>query len=164
MCAAIANFRRAAGVEFRCPLRAGSGLSVAGFRRVMTMPEISGKMRLDKWLWAARFFKTRALAATAVDGGKVQLDGQRAKPAREVKTGALISIRRTDDELELRVRALSQQRRGAPEAALLYEETEASRARRKAAAMSGQAAAARRERGAGRPTKRQRRELERFFG
>jgi ribosome-associated heat shock protein Hsp15 len=120
------------------------------------------KCRLDKWLWAARFFKTRSLAADAVDGGKVRVDGDRAKPAKEVKIGTLINIRNKDFELECEVTGLSNIRRGAPEAALLYAETEASNQKRENAKITREADHAVRERGAGRPTKRQLRDIKRF--
>ena len=120
------------------------------------------KCRLDKWLWAARFFKARSLAIDAIDSGKVRVDGDRVKPAKEVRLGALIHIRNKDFEIEVLVRGLSIQRKGAPEAALLYEETESSRARRAEAAITQENDHARRERGAGRPTKRQRREIKGF--
>jgi len=120
------------------------------------------KCRLDKWLWAARFFKTRSLAAEAVDSGKVRVDSDRAKPAKEVKIGASIHIRTKDFEIEVRVRGLSNQRRGAPEAVLLYEETESSRAMLEEAAVTREKDHAQRERGTGRPTKRQRREIKGF--
>ena len=122
------------------------------------------KFRLDKWLWAARFFKTRALAADAVDSGKVHVDGQRAKTAKEVRIGMKLQIRRGGEELEVVVRGLSIQRRGAPEAALLYEETEESRQRREDAKVTGLADHAQRERGMGRPTKRNLRAIRRFIG
>lgn len=122
------------------------------------------KCRLDKWLWAARFFKTRSLAADAVDGGKVRVDGDRAKPAKEVKTGMLIYIRNKDFELEIEVTGLSNIRRGAPEAALLYVETLASKAKRENAKVTREADHAIRERGAGRPTKRQLRDIKKFTG
>jgi len=120
------------------------------------------KCRLDKWLWAARFFKTRSIAADAVDSGKVRVDSDRVKPAKEVKIGASVHIRTKDFEIEVLVRALSNQRRGAPEAQLLYEETESSRARRAEVAVTRENDHAQRERGAGRPTKRQRREIKGF--
>lgn len=126
--------------------------------------EADGKCRLDKWLWAARFFKTRSLATDAIDSGKVHVDGDRVKPAKEVKLGARIRIRNKDMEIELTVTALSVQRRGAPEAALLYTETEESRARRQDAAVTREADHGKRERGAGRPTKRQQRDIKRFTG
>ncbi len=126
--------------------------------------EADGKCRLDKWLWAARFFKTRSLATDAIDSGKVHLDGDRVKPAKEVKVGARIRIRNKDMEIELTVTALSVQRRGAPEAALLYAETEESRAKRQEASITREADHGKRERGAGRPTKRQQRDIKRFTG
>lgn len=121
-----------------------------------------GKVRIDKWLWAARFFKTRGLAADAIDGGKIRYDGERPKPAKEVKLGAVLRITRPDGEWEVIVRGLSSQRRGAPEAALLYEETEQSRQRREHAALTHEADHAMRDRGTGRPTKRDRRLIKRF--
>lgn len=120
--------------------------------------------RIDKWLWAARFFKTRSLAADAVESGKVQMDGVRAKPSREVRIGQVIYIRTKDFEIELTVQALSNQRRGAPEAALLYAETEASIQRREEAKATQAADHAKRDRGLGRPTKRQLRDIKRFTG
>lgn len=125
-------------------------------------PPEKEKCRLDKWLWAARFFKTRSLAADAAESGKVQLDGERAKPAKDVRVGMLVHIRTRDFEIEVRVCALSSQRRGAPEAQLLYEETESSRQRRADLAVTRTDDHARRERGSGRPTKRQRREIKGF--
>ncbi|MBU3735990.1 MAG: RNA-binding S4 domain-containing protein [Methylobacterium sp.] len=128
------------------------------------MPETADKIRLDKWLWAARFFKTRSLAADAVDSGKVHVDGDRAKPAREVKLGQVMRIRRGQEEIEVVVRGLSGQRRGAPEAALLFEETEASRLKREDAALTRENAFGQRDRGMGRPTKRQLRDIKKFTG
>ncbi len=122
------------------------------------------KCRLDKWLWAARFFKTRSVAADAVDSGKVRVDGDRAKPAKEVKVGMLVNIRNKDVEIECEVSGLSNIRRGAPEAALLYTETEASKTKRENAKVTREADHAVRERGAGRPTKRQLREIKKFTG
>lgn len=84
----------------------------------------NSKIRLDKWLWAARFFKTRALAKKAVEGGKVHYDGQRSKCSKVVEIGALLKIRQGWDERVVEIIALSEQRRGAPEAALLYTETQ----------------------------------------
>lgn len=122
------------------------------------------KCRLDKWLWVARFYKTRSLAADAVDGGKVRVDGDRAKTAKEVKTGMLISIRNKEYEIEVEVIGLSNIRRGALEAALLYAETEQSKTKRENAKMTREADFGIRERGAGRPTKRQQRDIKRFTG
>ena len=122
------------------------------------------KCRLDKWLWAARFFKTRSIASDAVDSGKVRVDGDRAKSAKEVKVGMIIHIRNKDLEIEAEVTALSNIRRGAPEAALLYAETEASKAKRENEKVTREADHAVRERGAGRPTKRQLRDIRKFTG
>ena len=122
------------------------------------------KVRLDKWLWAARFYKTRSLATDAIDSGKVYVDGDRVKPAKEVRIGAIIFIRRKDMDMEVEVRALSDQRRGAPEASLLYQETSASLSKRQEAALTREADHAKRERGAGRPTKRQLRDIKKFTG
>jgi ribosome-associated heat shock protein Hsp15 len=87
-------------------------------------------IRLDKWLWVARLFKTRAIAKQAVETGKVQSAGQKLKPGREVSIGLELTVRQGWDERTLTVLGLSEQRRGAPEAALLYQETEASIAKR----------------------------------
>lgn len=87
---------------------------------------MSNSLRIDKWLWAARFFKTRSLAKAAIEGGKVHIDGQRCKASKEVTVGMVLRIRQGWDEKTVEVLALSDQRRGAPEAALLYRETEES--------------------------------------
>jgi ribosome-associated heat shock protein Hsp15 len=92
--------------------------------------ESAARQRIDKWLWAARFFKTRSLAAAAVDGGKVRWNGQTVKPAREVKPGDEIDIVAGELRWTVIVRGLNGQRRPAPEARLLYEETAESVARR----------------------------------
>ena len=128
------------------------------------MVDVDNKCRLDKWLWAARFFKTRSLAADAVDSGKVRVDGDRAKPAKEVKVGILVSIRNKDVEIECEVTGLSNIRRGAPEAALLYNETVASQQKRETTKVIREADHALRPRGLGRPTKRQAREIKKFTG
>ncbi|MEL0622907.1 S4 domain-containing protein [Marinomonas arenicola] len=80
-------------------------------------------VRLDKWLWAARFFKTRSLCKDAIDGGKVTYNGSKGKASRNVEVGALIGLRLGWDEKVVEIKAISGQRRGAPEAQLLYEET-----------------------------------------
>lgn len=85
-----------------------------------------GRVRLDKWLWAARLFKTRALAKTAIDGGKVQIDGQKAKAGKEIAIGTEMTVRQGWDEKTLTVTGLSEQRRSAPEAQQLYCETDES--------------------------------------
>ncbi len=122
------------------------------------------KCRLDKWLWAARFFKTRSLATAAIETGKVHVDGDRVKPAKEVRIGQIVHIRNRDFEVEVSVQALSNVRRGAPEAALLYAETQASITKRENAKVTGENMFAQRERGLGRPTKKQLRDIKRFTG
>ena len=97
-------------------------------------PDNTDKVRIDKWLWAARFFKTRTLAKTAIEGGKVQLAGQRVKVSREITAGDVLRIRQGWDERDVVVKAVSEQRRGAPIAQTLYEETTESIARRERAA------------------------------
>jgi ribosome-associated heat shock protein Hsp15 len=119
-------------------------------------------VRLDKWLWAARFFKTRSAAAQAVDGGKVDLGGERAKRSRNVQAGDVIIIRRPPYTHELVVRALSEARGPAKEAALLYEETAASREARERLAYQLKNAPALTFQGVGRPTKRDRRVIDRL--
>ncbi|MBV1878605.1 MAG: RNA-binding protein [Pseudomonadales bacterium] len=84
------------------------------------------KVRLDKWLWAARFYKTRAKAKIAIDGGKIHMNGVRCKPAKEIQIADEIQIRQNLYEISVQVTGLSSQRRGAPEAQLLYQETESS--------------------------------------
>ncbi|MCP3999362.1 MAG: RNA-binding protein [Gammaproteobacteria bacterium] len=88
------------------------------------------KVRLDKWLWAARFFKTRRLAKEAIDGGKVHCAGRRIKAAKEISVGDRLTVHQGISEKEVLVMALSDRRRGATEAALLYEETVGSKALR----------------------------------
>lgn len=122
------------------------------------------KCRLDKWLWAARFFKTRSLATAAIETGKVHVDGDRVKPAKEVHIGQIIHIRNRDFEIETSVLGLSNIRRGAPEAALLYTETLSSISKRENAKVTGEGEHAIRDRGAGRPTKRQLRDIKKFTG
>jgi ribosome-associated heat shock protein Hsp15 len=120
------------------------------------------RLRLDKWLWAARFFKTRSLAKAAIEGGKVQLAGQRVKVSREIAAGDILHIRQGWDERVVTVTGLSDQRRGAAEAQLLYEETAASLARREAEAAARKAAGGMIDRPPGRPDKKQRRQIHRF--
>ncbi|SEI56481.1 heat shock protein Hsp15 [Azotobacter beijerinckii] len=119
------------------------------------------KVRLDKWLWAARFYKTRALAKEAIEGGKVHCRGERCKPSKEPKVGEELTLRAGFDERTVVIRALSAVRRGAPEAQLLYEETAESRVRREAAAALRKAGALGLET-SGRPSKKQRRQLFQF--
>lgn len=119
-------------------------------------------MRVDKWLWAARFFKTRSLAADAVDGGKVQVNGERAKPSKPVKPGDEVRVRIGPYEHILAVTGTGERRGTAAEAARLYTETEASRAAREKLHWTLTAAAPAMDADKGRPTKRDRRDLERF--
>jgi ribosome-associated heat shock protein Hsp15 len=121
----------------------------------------SGRVRLDKWLWAARFFKTRTLAADAIAGGKVDVNGDRAKRARPLQVGDTLRVRRPPFETHLVVRALSERRGKAAEAGLLYEETETSRTAREALATQLRALPDTRFE-TGRPTKKDRRTLDRF--
>ncbi len=122
-------------------------------------------MRIDKWLWAARFFKTRSLAQQAIVAGRVKLDGTRVKPAQDIRIGDALSVRAGELQWAVTVKALSDKRGPAEAARKLYEETTESRAERErrmdlrrlspepAASIQG-----------GRPTKRDRRDLERFSG
>ncbi|MEY4609588.1 MAG: heat shock protein 15 [Gemmatimonadota bacterium] len=119
-------------------------------------------VRLDKWLWAARFFKTRSLATEAVDGGKTQVNGERVKPAKPVKVGDEIRIRIGPYEYIVTVTGTAERRGPAALAATLYEETEASRTTRERLHWQLTTAAPALDPEKGRPTKRDRRDLERF--
>jgi ribosome-associated heat shock protein Hsp15 len=121
-------------------------------------------LRIDKWLWAARFFKTRSLAAKAVDGGKVRLNGEGAKPSRALKLGDELSIRVGELEWVVEVKALSRSRGPAAQAALLYAEREDSRARRLETIASRKTQAHPGAGVKGRPTKKDRRQIHRFTG
>lgn len=126
-------------------------------------PEEDDKVRLDKWLWAARFYKTRALAKAAIESGKVHCRGERCKPGKEPRVGDHFVLRTGFDERTVVVKALSVVRRGAPEAQTLYEETEDSIQRRQQAADLRKAGAL----GVtteGRPTKKQRRQIHQLHG
>ncbi|MEM1112077.1 MAG: S4 domain-containing protein [Pseudomonadota bacterium] len=120
------------------------------------------KLRIDKWLWAARFFKTRSLAKAAIEGGKVQLAGQRVKVSREIAVGDTLQVRQGWDLKEVQVLALSDQRRSAPEAQQLYRESEASVARRESEAAARKAAGGITARPQSRPNKKERRQIHRF--
>ncbi len=98
------------------------------------------KLRIDKWLWAARFFKTRSLAKQAIEGGKIAVAGQKVKVSKEICVGDMLHVRQGYDNREMEVLALSNQRRGAPQAQLLYRETEASRELREKEAAARKAA------------------------
>ncbi|UHL62558.1 RNA-binding S4 domain-containing protein [Paralcaligenes sp. KSB-10] len=126
---------------------------------------MADKVRLDKWLWAARFYKTRSLAAEEIGKGRALVNGQPAKPAREVAVGDLVSVRKEDPPLQVRVCAVSSVRGPAPVARLLYEETpESVSARERAAEMRRLAPEPAHEIVAGRPTKRDRRLLDHVRG
>ena len=122
-------------------------------------PAEDNALRIDKWLWAARFFKTRALAAQAVAGGKVKVNGERVKPARAVRLGDALSIHIGPCEYVVRVLALSARRGPAPQATLLYEESEPSKVARQelAARLSAEARSA--ASSEGRPSKKERRQI-----
>lgn len=122
------------------------------------------RVRVDKWLWAARFYKTRSLATEAVTGGKVEVNSERAKPAKTVKVGDEIKVRLAPYEHILIVRDLAERRGPASVAQALYEETEASRAaRQRLAAQLASAPAMFVYEEKGRPTKKDRRDLSRFI-
>jgi len=165
---------RAHNLSDLCPICAGTGRDCNSRRNGATqarMPALSccasmndENLRIDKWLWAARFFKTRSLAAKAVDGGRVRLNGAAAKPSRGLKVGDELAIRAGELEWVVEVMALSGQRGPATQAAQLYAEREDSRARRLAAAAlrKGQPHPAAGVKG--RPTKKDRRLIHRFTG
>jgi ribosome-associated heat shock protein Hsp15 len=118
------------------------------------------KVRLDKWLWAGRFFKTRALAKKAIEGGKVQYQGQRAKSSKVVEIGATLKIRQGWDERVVEILALSDKRAGAPQAALLYSETAASIKKREDDALQRKILKVTDLTPAGKPDKRSRRQIQ----
>lgn len=116
-------------------------------------------VRIDRWLWAARFFRTRSQAKTAVDGGHVRLNGARTKPAKDVKRGDTLTIRRGFAEYTVEVTGVSERRGNAEAAALLYEETADSEQRRQAEAARRKLERAGLAASGARPTKRDRRQL-----
>lgn len=119
------------------------------------------RLRIDKWLWAARFYKTRAVAKQAIEGGKVHCDGKRVKASKEIEVGAVIRLRQGFDEKTVEVIDLSDKRRGAPEAIALYRETpESAKAREN---LAEQRKSQPRHWGSeGKPNKKQRRDIHRF--
>lgn len=120
-------------------------------------------VRIDKWLWAARFFKTRALAKDAIDGGKVQVNGQRVKPSKELCLQMTLSIRQGFDEKTVVVTGLSEQRGNATLAALLYSETPESLEKRLLLQEQRKLQQAAQPFSEGRPTKKQRRQIHQFI-
>ncbi|HEY4026202.1 MAG TPA: S4 domain-containing protein [Candidatus Dormibacteraeota bacterium] len=128
----------------------------------MSQAEGADRVRVDKWLWAARFYKTRTLATEAVEGGKVHVNGDRVKAARPLRAGDSVRIRRGPEEVELVVLALAEQRGPATAALALYQETEASVAKRQALAEQQRTLAAGMQQVKGPPDKRSRRQIVRF--
>jgi ribosome-associated heat shock protein Hsp15 len=126
------------------------------------LSEAPDKLRVDKWLWAARFFKTRSLAADAVDGGKVHVNGERVKPAKTLKLGDQLAIRIGPYTWNVSVMELSDRRGPAPEAQKLYAEGEESRLVREVVAAQVRAARPDNPLHKGRPTTKDRREIDRF--
>lgn len=124
------------------------------------MNDENDKLRIDKWLWAARFFKTRSLAAEAIESGKVTINEARVKPAKAIGVGDHLDIRLGQYHFEIVVLALSNKRGPAPQAQKLYRESDESRARR--AEIAANLKALPQPTFKGRPTKRDRREIERF--
>ena len=120
------------------------------------------RLRIDKWLWAARFYKTRAVAKQAIEGGKVHCEGSRVKASKEIGIGAVIQVRQSTDEKTVEVLALSDKRRGAPEAQSLYQETPASVAAREALAQQRKSQPSQWA-SEGKPNKKQRRDIHRFI-
>ena len=119
------------------------------------------RVRLDKWLWAARFYKTRSIAKQAIEGGKVHCDGSRTKPSKEIELNTMIKLRQGFDEKTVMVTGLSDQRRGAAGAQLLYEETAESIGQREKQAAERTAQAGNWQPNS-RPDKKQRRAIHRF--
>jgi ribosome-associated heat shock protein Hsp15 len=124
--------------------------------------ETSEPIRIDKWLWAARFFKTRSLAAEAVAGGKVEINGARAKPSRNVRPGETLNIRKGPFEWTVIVRAVAKNRGSAPQARLLFDETEESVRKRAVAAAQMKFERPPEFDLPGRPSKKDRRAMQRF--
>ena len=122
----------------------------------------SEDVRLDKWLWAARFYKTRSIAKVMIEGGKVHYNGQRAKTGKLVEIGAKIKLRQGYEEKEIEVLKLSDQRRGAPEAQLLYRETTESVKKREEMAWARKNNALSMPHPERRPNKKERRDLLKF--
>ena len=128
----------------------------------MENDEGNKNIRIDKWLWAARFFKTRALAAAAVTGGKVEINGARAKPSRAIGLGDEVIVRRGPYEWTVVVKAVAKLRGPAPQAQLLYQETEASERKREAAIAQLRLERPLKFARSGRPSKKERRAIARF--
>ena len=143
---------------YTCPYQSDGNLSV------IDDTNAAGRVRLDKWLWAARFFKTRAQAAEAIDGSHVEVNGERAKRSKQVQAGDTIRIRRPPFEQWVLVTALSENRGSATIAAGLYSETDASAKARDALAAQLRGIGASAFRDKGRPSKKERRDIHRLRG
>ncbi|MGL9722681.1 ribosome-associated heat shock protein Hsp15 [Sodalis sp. (in: enterobacteria)] len=131
----------------------------------MKPKDVNGEIpavRLDKWLWAARFYKTRALAREMIEGGKVHYNGQRSKPGKTMELSAEITLRQGNDERQVSVRAISDQRRPASDAQQLYQETDASIAKREKMAKARKQNALTMPHPNRRPDKKERRNLIKF--
>ena len=122
----------------------------------------NNEVRLDKWLWAARFYKTRSIAKAMIEGGKVHYNGQRAKVSKNVEIGAMIKLRQGNDEKEVQILALSDKRGNATQAQSLYQETEVSIEKRQQTALARQANALSMPNPERRPNKKERRDLIKF--
>ena len=123
---------------------------------------MTDRVRIDKWLWAARFFKTRSLARNAISGGKVHLNGARVKPGRPVNTQDSLRIQRGEEEIVISVLQVNDRRGPAPEAQQMYQEDEESRLKREADAEARSLTRAARANRDGRPDKKQRRKIIQF--
>ncbi|AYN28529.1 ribosome-associated heat shock protein [Buttiauxella ferragutiae ATCC 51602] len=119
-------------------------------------------VRLDKWLWAARFYKTRAIAREMVEGGKVHYNGQRSKPSKIVELNAMLTLRQGNDEKTVKVLAITEQRRPATDASQLYEETAESITKREKVALARKMNALTMPHPDRRPDKKERRDLMKF--
>jgi ribosome-associated heat shock protein Hsp15 len=124
--------------------------------------QIEGEQRIDKWLWAARFYKTRSMATEAVSGGKVHLNNERIKPSRNIKVGDQLKVTRGQYEFSITVDGLNQQRRPAKEAECLYTESLESIEKRKELSLSLKAINANMPYSENRPSKKQRRQIVKF--
>jgi len=125
-------------------------------------PDNTPRVRLDKWLWAARFYKTRAIAKEMIDGGKIRYNEHRVKPGKEVSPGATITLRQGLDEKTIIVEGIAEKRGSAPQAVLLYRETEESIEKRQADAAMRKSVAMSKPEPQTRPNKKQRRQITRF--
>ena len=127
------------------------------------MSDADTRVRIDKWLWAARFYKTRSLSADAVEGGKAQLNGERVKPAKVLKVGDTLNIRNGHFAWEITVLALSERRGSAPEAAKLYSESDQSKKEREEKSALLKVERQSNPFPGGRPTKKARRQIIKFI-